>query len=230
MLNRILKRRQQETQAREAKRLPPGQSLTLKFPVLHYGSVPKVNLKTWNFRVFGLVEEEVTWNWEEFNQLPRTKVVMDIHCVTRWSKMDTEWEGVSVADLVKEGLIKPKPQANFIIQNCEHSYTTNTPLDLVMQPNFLLATHFNGKPLTPEHGYPLRGVVGSFADRSEKSTAYFWKGGKWLRGLEFTAKDEPGFWENVGYHNNADPWKEQRFEHKARLLKMSDSLNRFFPV
>ncbi len=211
MLKRILSRRQEEANARDMNRLPPGQSLTQKFPVLHYGPVPKADLASWDFRVFGFVENEVTWSWEAFNELPRTKIVMDIHCVTRWSKVDTEWEGVSVATLVKEGFIRPKPEARFVLQHCEHGYTTNTPLEQVVQPNFLLATHYNGQPLTPDHGYPLRAVVGTFADRSENSTAYFWKGGKWLRGLEFLAEDKRGFWEKAGYHNEADPWKEQRF-------------------
>ena len=211
MLKRILNRRQAEADARDMNRLPPGQSLTQKFPVLHFGTVPKANLATWKFRVFGLVENEVTWSWDVFNKLPRTKVLMDIHCVTRWSKVDTLWEGVSVATLVKEGFIKLKPEAQFVVQHCENNYTTNTPLSVVMQPNFLLATHYDGQPLTPDHGYPLRGVIGSFADRSEESTAYFWKGGKWLRGLEFLAEDKPGFWEKGGYHNEADPWKEERF-------------------
>ncbi len=211
MLKRIRKRREEEKKARESNRLPPGQSLTQKFPVLHYGSVPRVDLETWDFRVFGLVEQEVVWDWETFNKLPRTKVVMDIHCVTRWSKVDTIWEGVSIATLVEEGFMQPLPEARFVVQHCEKNYTTNTPIELVMQPNFLLATHFDGQPLTPDHGYPLRAVVGSFADRSEKSTAYFWKGGKWLRGLEFLAEDRLGFWEQAGYHNEADPWEEQRF-------------------
>ena len=136
---------------------------------------------------------------------------MDIHCVTRWSKLDTEWEGVSIATLVSEGFIKPLPEAKFVVQHCEQNYTTNTPLEMVLQPNFLLATHYAGEPLTPDHGYPLRAVVGSFQDRSEESSAYFWKGGKWLRGLEFLAEDRRGFWENAGYHNEADPWKEERF-------------------
>jgi len=211
MLKRILSRRQNETEARDMNRLPPGQSLTQKFPVLHHGRIPKANLSTWNFRVFGLVENEVTWTWAEFNKLPRTKVLMDIHCVTRWSKVDTLWEGVSVSTLVEEGFIQLKPQVRFVLQHCENNYTTNTPLSMVLQPNFLLATHFDGQPLTPDHGYPLRGVVGSFADRSEEATAYFWKGGKWLRGLEFLAEDKPGFWEKGGYHNEADPWREERF-------------------
>ena len=214
MLKSILNRRQEEAKARDMNRLPPGQSLTQKFPVLHYGAVPKANLAAWDFRIFGLVKNEVMWNWQEFNELPRTKVVMDIHCVTRWSKVDTVWEGVSVATLVKEGFVEPLSEAKFVVQHCEQGYTTNTTIDLVMQPNFLLATHFNGQPLTPDHGYPLRAVVGSFADRSEESTAYFWKGGKWLRGLEFLAQDRPGFWEKAGYHNEADPWKEERFSRK----------------
>lgn len=196
---------------KDTRRLPPGQSLTEKFPVLHYGPVPSVDLSEWDFRVFGLVEEERTWTWEEFTQLPREKVTLDIHCVTRWSKLDTEWEGVSVKTLVEEGLVKPLPEARFVIQHCEHGFTENLPLGLVMADNFLLATHYGSEPLTLEHGYPLRGVIGSFPDRSEEKTAYLWKGGKWLRALEFVAKDHPGFWERSGYHNEADPWKEQRF-------------------
>lgn len=211
MLDNLLNRRQKEEEVRSARRLPPGQSLTEKFPVLHYGPVPRFDPATWDFRVFGLVEEERVWDWEAFNQLPRHKATMDIHCVTRWSKFDTTWEGVSLKRLIDEGLVAPKPEANFVVQHCEYGYTTNTPLDFLLQENVLLATHYEGKPLTPEHGYPLRVVVGSFADRSEGKTAYFWKGGKWLRGLEFRATDQPGFWERNGYHNDADPWKEERF-------------------
>ena len=184
----------------EPRRLPPGQSLTEKFPVLHYGSVPRVDLAEWDFRVFGLVEEEALWTWEEFSRLPRRKVVLDIHCVTRWTKLDTEWEGVFVRDLVEGGIIKPKPEARYVIQHCENGFTENLPIDLIIADTFLL-----------EHGYPLRGVIGSFPDRSEEKTAYLWKGGKWLRGLEFTERDRPGFWEGGGYHNEADPWKEQRY-------------------
>ena len=211
MLKRIFNRREDEAKARATNRLPPGQSLTHKFPVLHFGLIPRINLAKWDFRIFGLVEKEMTWSWEEFNKLPRSKVLMDIHCVTRWSKLDTLWEGVSVATLVQEGFITPLPEARFVVQHCAKNYTTNTPIETVMQPNFLLATHFDGQPLSPSHGYPLRAVVGSFADRSEDVTAYFWKGGKWLRGLEFSAEDKPGFWERGGYHNEADPWKEERF-------------------
>ena len=213
MLKRILGRREQEKKVREEGRLPPGQSLTQKFPVLHYGPTPRYrdDLSDWDFRVFGLVEEEKVWTWDDFMALPRTQVTMDIHCVTRWSKFDTIWEGVSLKTLIDEGIIRPKPEASHIIQHCDVNYTTNLPLDAMLQDNVLLATHFDGKPLTSDHGYPLRVVVGSFADRSEGQSAYFWKGGKWLRALEFRANDRPGFWEQAGYHNEGDPWKEQRF-------------------
>lgn len=211
MLRNPFARREQEKALKDANRLPPGQSLTQKFPVLHYGPTPKTNLDNWTLKVFGLVEEEKTWDWEAFNKLPKTKITMDIHCVTRWSKFDTDWEGVSVKTLVDEGFIKPKPEAKYVIQHCEHGYTTNTPIEAVMADNFLLATHFDGKPLDVEHGWPLRGVTGSFADRSEDKTIYLWKGGKWLRALEFRADDQLGFWERNGYSNEADVWKEQRF-------------------
>jgi len=211
MLKRILNRRETEKEIRSQGRLPPGQSLTQKFPVLHYGTTPSTDLSTWNFRIFGEVEENRVWNWEEFNKLPRTRTVLDIHCVTRWSKFDTVWEGVSLKELVNQGLVVPKPDAKFVVQHCEQGYTTNLPLQAMMQENVLLATHYGGKPLPLEHGWPLRVVVGSFADRSESVNGYLWKGGKWLRGLEFLTDDEPGFWERNGYHNDADPWKEERF-------------------
>jgi DMSO/TMAO reductase YedYZ molybdopterin-dependent catalytic subunit len=213
MLKRILNRREEERAGREAGRLPPGQSLTLKFPVLHYGPTPryKEDLSDWDFRIFGLVLEEKRWTWETFQELPRTKVQMDIHCVTRWSKFDTVWEGISLQTLIDEKIIRLKPEANYVVQHCDYGFTTNLPLDVMLQDNVLLATHFDGKPLSRDHGYPLRVVIGSFADRSEEKSAYFWKGGKWLRALEFRASDQPGFWERAGYHNEGDPWKEQRF-------------------
>ena len=211
MFNKLFDRRQLEQEVRDMNRLPPGQSLTNKFPVLHYGPTPQTDLSTWDFRVFGAVEEEVVWNWEEFNKLPRTQILMDLHCVTRWSKFDTHWEGVSLKTLIDEGFIKPKLEAEYVVQHCEYGYTTNTPMELVLQDNFLLATHYDGQPIPVEHGYPLRGLIGTFADRSEAKSAYLWKGGKWLRGLEFRATDKLGFWEVNGYHNEADPWKEQRF-------------------
>jgi DMSO/TMAO reductase YedYZ molybdopterin-dependent catalytic subunit len=139
---------------------------------------------------------------------------MDIHCVTRWSKFDTLWEGVSLKTLVNEGIVRPRPEANYVIQHCEHGFTTNLPLEVMLLDNVLLATHFDGQPLTPDHGYPLRVVIGSFKERNEAKSAYFWKGGKWLRALEFRADDQLGFWERNGYNNEADPWKEQRYSYQ----------------
>lgn len=211
MSNGVLRRKEEEKRVKQEGRLPPGQSLTQKFPVLHYGPVPTFKPATWDFRVWGEVEEEASWTWEEFNQLPRTKLVMDIHCVTRWSKFDTEWEGVSLRTLVDQGLIEPRPAARFVVQHAEHGFTTNLPLDVMLAENFLLATHYNGERLTPDHGYPLRGVIGYISGRDDLPAPYFWKGAKWLRGLEFVIEDRPGFWEQAGYHNQADVWKEQRF-------------------
>jgi DMSO/TMAO reductase YedYZ molybdopterin-dependent catalytic subunit len=211
MLENMFGRREEEEKIKQEGRLPPGQSLTQKFPVLHYGPVPPFNPVTWSLRVYGEVEEEVTWSWDEFNQLPRRKVHMDIHCVTRWSKFDTEWEGVHFSDLVSHGLIKPTADAKFIQQHAEYGFTTNIPLDLALADNFLLATHFNGEPISPDHGYPLRGVVGQITGREDLHVPYFWKGAKWLRGLELLSQDQLGFWEQAGYHNNADVWAEERF-------------------
>lgn len=211
MFNSIFRRRENEEKVRREGRLPPGQSLTQKFPVLHYGPVPTFDPTNWDFRVWGEVEQPVRWTWEEFNQLPRTKVVMDIHCVTRWSKFDTEWEGVSVRTLVEQGFIRIKPTAKYVMQHAEYGFTANLPLEVVLADNFLMATHFNGEPLTPDHGYPLRGVVGYLPGRDDLMVPYFWKGAKWLRGLEFMVQDRPGFWEQAGYHMNADVWKEERF-------------------
>jgi len=211
MFRHISDRRDEEERMKQEGRLPPGQSLTQKFPVLHYGPVPSFNPATWDLRVWGEVEEEARWTWDQFQQLPRTKIKMDIHCVTKWSKFDTEWEGVSVKMLVDNGLIKIKPSAMYVVQHAEYGFTVNLPLEVVLAENFLLATHFNGEPITPDHGYPLRGVVGYIPEREDLPTPYFWKGAKWLRSLEFRATDKPGFWEQAGYHNEADVWKEQRF-------------------
>jgi DMSO/TMAO reductase YedYZ molybdopterin-dependent catalytic subunit len=211
MLNSIFKRKNDEDRVRSEGRLPPGQSLTQKFPVLHYGPVPGFNPATWDFRVWGEVHEERQWTWDEFNQLPRTKIVMDIHCVTRWSKFDTEWEGVSVKTLIEQGLISLQPTAKYVLQHAEYGFTVNLPLEIILQDNFLLATHFNGEPITPDHGYPLRGVIGYIAGKPDLKTSYFWKGAKWLRGMQFLNQDQMGFWEQAGYHNEADVWREQRF-------------------
>ncbi|MBN2149555.1 MAG: sulfite oxidase-like oxidoreductase [Anaerolineales bacterium] len=211
MFDSIFRRKEQEEQVHKQGRLPPGQSLTQKFPVLHYGPVPDFTPATWDFRIWGAVEEERRWNWAEFNQLPRTRLILDLHCVTRWSKFDTAWEGVSLRVLVEQGLIKPLPIAKYVMQHAEYGYTVNLPLEVALADNFLLATHHNGEPLTPDHGYPLRGVVGAISGRQDLKTPYLWKGAKWLRGLEFMERDRPGFWEQAGYHNEADVWKEERF-------------------
>ena len=211
MINRISQRKSEEDKVRKEGRLPPGQSLTQKFPVLHYGPVPTFNAATWDFRVWGEVEEAVTWNWHEFKKLPHTQLKMDIHCVTRWSKFDTVWEGVSFKTLVEKGFIKLKSSAKLVIQHAEYGYTANLPVEIVLQETFLLATKFDGQPLTPDHGYPLRGVVGHIPGRDDLKTPYFWKGAKWLRGLEFKQSDQPGFWERAGYHNDGDVWLEERF-------------------
>lgn len=204
-------RRKEEDRIRSEGRLPPGQALTLKFPVLHYGPVPSFNPSAWNFRVWGEVEQERSWTWDEFNRLPRTSIKMDIHCVTRWSKADTTWEGISVRTLVDSGLIQVKPSATHVMQHAEYGFTVNLPLSVVLQENFLLATHLNGQPITPDHGYPLRGVVGFIPSRADLETPYLWKGAKWLRSLEFMPRDRRGFWEQAGYHNRADIWREERF-------------------
>lgn len=208
----FLLRRQREEEVKSEGRLPPGQALTQKFPVLHYGPVPVYkDLSTWTFSVSGLVDEEKTWNWDEFNKLPRRKTTLDLHCVTGWSKFDTVWEGVHLTDLIDAGIIRIHPEARFCIQHCEYGYTTNTPLEVVLASNFLMATHYDGKPLDPEHGYPLRGLMGAVAGERQDSDRYLWKGGKWLRGLEFTSTDRPGFWEQAGYSNTANIWREERY-------------------
>jgi DMSO/TMAO reductase YedYZ molybdopterin-dependent catalytic subunit len=211
MENSILNRKSQEQQMQAAGRMPPGQSLTQKFPVLHYGPVPSFDPLTWDFSMYGEVSAALKFTWEQFMRLPRRKLVMDIHCVTRWSKFDTEWEGVSVKDLVNSGILQLKSTAIFVIEKAENGYSTNLPLDVVMADNFLLATHFNGEPISPDHGFPVRGVVGAIPGREDLFTPYFWKGAKWLRGLRFVEHDLPGFWESAGYSNHADIWREERF-------------------
>ena len=204
-------RRSIDEKVRREGRLPPGQAVTVKFPVLHYGPIPLFDPETWQFRIWGEIVEPRQWSWQDFNQLPRERLKMDIHCVTGWSKFDSQWEGVSVGRLVKDGLIKLKPEARFVLQHAEYGFTTNLPLDIILAENFIMATHFDGEPLTPEHGFPLRGVVGSIIGQPDLEQPYFWKGAKWLRGLEFLKEDKPGFWENAGYHNRGDVWKEERY-------------------
>lgn len=204
-------RKAEEERVKKEGRLPPGQALTQKFPVLHYGAVPSFDPLTWDFQVWREVEAPLRLTWEEFERLPRTTLKMDIHCVTRWSKFDTLWEGVSVQTLLERELIRLKPGAKYVIQHAEYGFTVNLPLEVVLQENFLMATHYEGAPITPDHGFPLRGVVGAIPQRSDLKTPYLWKGAKWLRGLEFSTVDKPGFWEQAGYHNEADVWKEERF-------------------
>jgi DMSO/TMAO reductase YedYZ molybdopterin-dependent catalytic subunit len=183
-----------------AARIPPGQSLTDRFPVLHYGPVPRVDLEKWDFKLFGLVSEPARFTWEEFMQLPQSQVTMDIHCVTRWSKLDTTWEGVLATDLMKH--VELKPQAKFVIAHAEYGFTANVPLEVFLDEQTIFAHSFGGKPLEKDHGWPLRLVV---------PKKYFWKSAKWVRGIEFLAQDKLGFWERNGYNNHADPWKEERY-------------------
>ena len=174
-------------------RLPPGQILTDKWPVLQYGSVPRVDLASWDFRVFGRVEGPQRWTHEEFQRLPRVQVRSDIHCVTRWSRYDNVWEGVAVAELMKRAT--PKPDARFVVVHAEQGFTANLPLSELLHDDVLLADRHDCEPLSPEHGWPVRLVV---------PWRYFWKSAKWVRGFELVAEDRPGFWEQNGYHNNAD--------------------------
>jgi DMSO/TMAO reductase YedYZ molybdopterin-dependent catalytic subunit len=203
-LDDIMKRRNLEAEMRKSGRLPPGQSLTLDFPVLHYGPTPGFNESTWDLRVFGEVEKEMRWSWAEFQKLPTVKITCDIHCVTRWSKFDTEWEGVLFKDFIK--LFGVKPTTKHVIAHCEYGYTTNMPYELMLDEDVMLAYKFNGQFLEAEHGYPLRTLV---------PKRYFWKSAKWLRGLEFSTSDKPGFWEVNGYHNEGDPFKEERFSRRG---------------
>ena len=181
-------------------RLPPGQYLTEKWPVLHAGTVPRTDLATWDFKVFGEVEEPVTLTYEALQALPQTEITVDIHCVTRWSRFDTSFRGVHWRELAN--LVRPKPIARFVLAHAEQGFTANVPLEALEAGEALIAWEADGEPLEPEHGWPLRLVIPS---------RYFWKSAKWLRGLELLADDQPGFWERYGYNNDADFWKEQRY-------------------
>jgi DMSO/TMAO reductase YedYZ molybdopterin-dependent catalytic subunit len=194
-------RKQLELRMREAGRLPPGQAATLKWPVLHEGSVPHFDPARWDFRIFGLVEQPVRLTWDEFNRLPKSTVTSDFHCVTRWSRFDNRWEGVLFRDVLK--LVKLRPGAAYVLVHAEQDYTANVPLADLDRDNVLFATHHDGQPLPPEHGYPLRLIVPHL---------YAWKSVKWVRGLEFFDHDLPGFWEQNGYHMHGDPFREQRFD------------------
>jgi len=184
-------------------RIPPGQYLTEKFPVLHYGSVPQYhNLEqTWDLRVWGAITQEARFSFQAFRALPTISITTDIHCVTRWSKLDTRWEGVQFKTFLQH-IPALTPDAHFVLFHCEQGYTTNVPLEILLEDDALLAYKYDGAELTPEHGFPLRSLT---------PKKYFWKSAKWLRGIEFLSSDQLGFWERYGYSNHADPWQEERY-------------------
>ena len=181
-------------------RLPPGQYLTEKWPVLHAGDVPTIDIATWQLRIFGLVEEEVTLDYDALRALPATDVTTDIHCVTRWSRFDAGFRGVRWSELA--ALCKPLPAAHFVVAHAPQGFTANLPLAALDDDTAMVCYEADGEPLTAEHGGPVRLVVPS---------RYFWKSAKWLTGLELVAADQPGFWERLGYHNDADPFREERY-------------------
>lgn len=181
-------------------RIPPGQYETKKYPVLSYGPTPIIDLATWRLRLFGLVEQPVELDWTAFTALPTSRVTVDIHCVTRWTMLDAVWEGVPFAEVMK--LARPLPEARFVMQHSYGGYSTNLPLEDLLQENVLLAYRYHDQPLDAEHGGPMRMLVPHL---------YFWKSAKWLNGIEFLRADRPGFWEQAGYHNHGDPWSEERF-------------------
>jgi DMSO/TMAO reductase YedYZ molybdopterin-dependent catalytic subunit len=195
-----LRRQPNERERAVSDRLPPGQYLTEKWPVLHYGSVPKVNLATWDFSIGGLVGNPVRLTYEDFRKLPRKTVKADVHCVTRWSMLDSTWEGVPVAEIMK--LVELKPEATHVMVAAEHGFTANLSLDDFLRDENMLVDTRNGEPISPEHGWPLRLFVPHL---------YFWKSAKWVRGLEFMHGDRPGFWEQYGYHMRGEPWAEERY-------------------
>jgi DMSO/TMAO reductase YedYZ molybdopterin-dependent catalytic subunit len=183
----------------EARRLPPGQYLERDFPVLSAGPTPRVSLDTWTFTLDGAVDEPRTWTWEEFQALPSEVVTRDIHCVTKWTKLDTTWEGVSV-DVLLEGV---NTEGGYLTAHSFGGYTTNLPLEDVTDGKAWVAYQFEGEPLDPEHGGPARLLVPHL---------YFWKSAKWVRGITLMLDDELGFWEQLGYHDRGDPWLEQRYQ------------------
>jgi len=181
-------------------RVPPGQTLTTKFPVLHAGDVPSFERKEWTFRLFGLVEKETVFTYDQFLALPMARTVSDFHCVTTWSRLDNAWEGVLARTLAD--LAKPASKATHVLIHCEQGYTTNLSLDDFTRDNVIFALKWEGKDLTPEHGYPLRLVVPHL---------YAWKSAKWVRGVEFLDQNVRGFWESRGYHIHGGPWREERY-------------------
>jgi DMSO/TMAO reductase YedYZ molybdopterin-dependent catalytic subunit len=193
-------RRTKEREYAAEGRLPPGQSLTLKWPVLHEGRIPGFDPERWDFRVTGLVENPLRLTWREFDSLPKVRVRADFHCVTTWSKMDNEWEGVLFRTIAE--LARPRPEGCYVMVHADVGYTTNVPLQDLLRDDVLFATSHAPEPLTPEHGFPVRLVVPHL---------YAWKSAKWVRGLDFTDRDRAGFWEQVGYHMYGDPFREQRY-------------------
>ena len=181
-------------------RIPPGQHLTDKWPVLHYGSVPNIPTAKWTLKLFGLVDAPKILSYTDFQALPQIIVFSDIHCVTAWSKLNNTWEGVSTGELKK--LITIKPEAAFVIVHAAGNFTTNLTLSEFLDKDVLLVTKHNGETISAEHGGPVRLVVPKL---------YFWKSAKWINGIEFSATDKPGFWESNGYHNHGDPWTEERY-------------------
>ena len=184
-------------------RIPPGQHLVKGWPVLHYGPIPRFDPEQWRLKIWGEVENPVSLNYEELKALPTTTVHADFHCVTRFSVLDNDWEGVAFRTILE--LAKPKPTARHVLTHSEYSYTANLPIEVLDDDDVLLAWGRNGEPLTAEHGFPLRLIV---------PKRYAWKSTKWLRGLEFLERDARGFWEERGYHNQADPWREERYSHQ----------------
>jgi DMSO/TMAO reductase YedYZ molybdopterin-dependent catalytic subunit len=181
-------------------RIPPGQKVTDKWPVLHHGSVPSIDISNWRFKVFGLVKNEYDLTYQQFVSLPYNKVVSDIHCVTGWSKLNNTWEGPGAITI--KNMTALKPNAQFVIIHATGGFSTNIPINDFLQADVLFALKYNNKELSPEHGYPVRLIV---------PRLYFWKSAKWVTGIEFSSHDKPGFWESAGYHNHGDPWKEERY-------------------
>jgi DMSO/TMAO reductase YedYZ molybdopterin-dependent catalytic subunit len=181
-------------------RLPPGQKVVDHWPVLTYGGTPRIDLDAWRFRVYGAVDRELEFTWEQFQALPSATVTCDIHCVTSWSRMDNQFQGVLFRELLNH--FQPLPSAKQVMVHCFGGYTTNVPLSDLMRENVLLAYKHDGKELTLSHGGPLRLVIPHL---------YFWKSAKWLRGLLFIPDERPGFWEQYGYHSRGDPWREERY-------------------
>jgi DMSO/TMAO reductase YedYZ molybdopterin-dependent catalytic subunit len=183
-------------------RVPPGQTLTApdRWPLLHFGPVPKTNLSSWGLRVFGHVERELAFSYDEVRALPRKEVVADIHCVTGWSRLNDTWTGVAIQEVLER--CGPRPDVTHVMAHCEFGYTTSVPLNVLDDDDVLLCYGWNGQDLTPDHGFPLRLFV---------PKKYFWKSAKWLRGLELMPANRLGFWEQRGYHDDADPWLEQRY-------------------